>query len=444
MISQLRLTNFKCFKDLDLPIAMFTLLAGLNGMGKSSVMQSILLLRQSWRSGDFKNGRLALNGDLTQLGTGYDVLFEGADTDEIRISVDLFTKSDESQFLNKSEDFWYSYEKQSDRLTRVSPNASVNSVIKDLLKITKVDTMQALFDDARSRQIANNLAASDPVLTKVIAKFNAQSEWLRAAERERVSPFSNQFHYIFSERFGPRKMLPLSESHVRDEDMGLNGEYVLHFLLEYGKKISLAEGDPRLLNADEFGHSLEGQVDAWLQEISPGSHLSTEPIQRGDSVLTGFAFDRPGDVKTRAFRATNVGFGLSYVLPVLVALLSSKKGALILLENPEAHMHPRGQTRLGQLAARTAAAGIQVIVETHSDHVMDGVRIDIREGGGNRLAAGNAVFHYFERDNSGVKVTTPKITDDGRLDNWPLGFFDQHDENLIKLLAPRKKVNADA
>lgn len=444
MISQLRLTNFKCFKHLELPIAMFTLLAGLNGMGKSSVIQSILLLRQSWRGGDFKNGRLALNGELTQLGTGYDVLFEGADTDDIRISVDLFTKGDGSQCSNKSQDFWYSYEKQSDRLTRVSPDASVNSVIKKLLELTGAETMQALLDDPRRLQMAGNLAVPDPALAQGISDFKAKSEWLTVAERERMSPFSNQFHYIFSERFGPRKMLPLSESHIREKNMGLNGEYVLHFLLEYGKKISLPKGDPRLLNVEEFGHSLEGQVDAWLQEISPGSRLSAEPIQRADSVLTGFTFDRPGDVKTRAFRATNVGFGLSYVLPVLVALLSSGRGALILLENPEAHMHPRGQTRLGQLAARTAAAGIQVIVETHSDHVMDGVRIDIREGGDNRLAAGDAVFHYFERDESGAKVTTPKISEDGRLDNWPSGFFDQHDENLIKLLAPKKKVVADA
>jgi predicted ATPase len=313
-----------------------------------------------------------------------------------------------------------------------------------LLELSGVDTLPALFDNPVHLKIASNLAISDPVLLQGIAEFKAQSEWLRVAEHERMSPFSSQFHYIFSERFGPRKMLPLSESHVREKNMGLNGEYVLHFLLEYGKKISLGEGDPRLLNVDEFGRSVEGQVDAWLQEISPGSHLSTEPIQRADSVLTGFAFDRLGDVKTRAFRATNVGFGLSYVLPVLVALLSSEKGALILLENPEAHMHPRGQTRLGQLAARTAAAGIQVIVETHSDHVMDGVRIDIREGGAHRLAAHDAVFHYFERDESGVKVATPKITDDGRLDDWPSGFFDQHDENLIKLLAPKKKVKADA
>jgi predicted ATPase len=219
----------------------------------------------------------------------------------------------------------------------------------------------------------------------------------------------------------------------------------------------LAEDDPRLADATfhrgsdisragqirageplggstGFGLSLLDQVDGWLQEISPGSHLTIEAIRRGDSALAGFAFDRPGDVKTRAFRATNVGFGLSYALPVIVALLSAPKGALVLLENPEAHMHPRGQTRLGQLAARAAAAGVQVIIETHSDHVMDGARIDIRDG---RLEPSAAAFHYFERHGAESSVISPAINADGRLNTWPVGFFDQHDENLAHLLAPK-------
>jgi predicted ATPase len=99
-------------------------------------------------------------------------------------------------------------------------------------------------------------------------------------------------------------------------------------------------------------------------------------------------------------------------------------------------MHPRGQTRLGQLAARAAAAGVQVIVETHSDHFMDGVRIDVREG---ILKPEDAAFHYFERARDAVLATSPSIDADGRLDSWPDGFFDQHDENVVQLLAPKSR-----
>lgn len=117
-----------------------------------------------------------------------------------------------------------------------------------------------------------------------------------------------------------------------------------------------------------------------------------------------------------------------------MALLAARAGDLVIVENPEAHLHPKGQTRLAQLAARAAAAGIQVIIETHSDHFLDGVRIDIREG---RLPHSDAAFHYFARDGIKATVISPTIDTDGRLSEWPEGFFDQHDENLSKLLAPR-------
>jgi predicted ATPase len=258
-------------------------------------------------------------------------------------------------------------------------------------------------------------------------------EAIRLAEQADLPPFGKSFHYIFAERFGPRKMLPMSETHVRAKNLGSHGEYVLHFLHEFGKTIELPEKDLRLSAVAGTSRLLWQQVDAWLQEISPGSHLQFDLVRRADSVLTGFTFDRPGDVPTRSFRATNVGFGLSYVLPVIVALLAAPVGALVLLENPEAHMHPRGQTRLGQLAARAAAAGVQVILETHSDHVMDGVRIEVREG---RVKAEKTAFHYFERDGARASVVSPLLTSDGRLDQWPPGFFDQHDDNLAQLLAP--------
>lgn len=174
-------------------------------------------------------------------------------------------------------------------------------------------------------------------------------------------------------------------------------------------------------------------VDLWLQEISPNVHLSIESISAADALLAGFTFDRPGDVRSRTFRATNVGFGLSYVLPVLLALLDPN-ASLVIIENPEAHLHPRGQTKLGELAARAAWAGTQLFVETHSDHFMDGVRIAVRE---KMLLPDHVSFHYFSRHDNRASVTTPEIDANGRLSEWPEGFFDQHDENLSRLIAPR-------
>ena len=129
----------------------------------------------------------------------------------------------------------------------------------------------------------------------------------------------------------------------------------------------------------------------------------------------------------------NVGFGLSYTLPVLTALLAPK-GSMCLIENPEAHLHPRGQTKLAELAVRASLAGVQVVIETHSDHFMDGIRIAVRDW---LIAPEQIAFHYFERQDGKSVVTSPSLDADGRLSSWPAGFFDQHEENLARLIAPK-------
>lgn len=377
MIGSIHLRNFKCFRTLDLRLAPITLLAGLNGMGKSSVIQSILLLHQSFESGDLAAGRLLLGGDFADLGSGVDVLYEDADEDMIEIGLGIFDAAERSppyEYLHR-----FVYERESDRL---------------------------LDPEALQRVAKQGPYASDP-------------------------PFRAGLTYLSAERWGPRKTLPLSESRARKSDLGIHGEYFLHMLLENGAQ-QLREFDPRLRDAPTL--RLTDQVDAWLQEVSPGSHFDFEAVRAADMAISGFNFDREGDVPSRRFRATNVGFGLSYVLPVIVALISCKQDSLLVIENPEAHLHPKGQTRLGQLAARAAAAGVQIIVETYSDHFMDGVRIDVREC---RLPPSNTAFHYFVRKGIEATVISPEIGIDGRLSEWPDGFFDQHDENLARLLAPR-------
>ncbi|WUQ95544.1 AAA family ATPase [Streptomyces sp. NBC_00310] len=97
----------------------------------------------------------------------------------------------------------------------------------------------------------------------------------------------------------------------------------------------------------------------------------------------------------------------TYALPIVVACLTAQPGGLVLLENPEAHLHPHGQTKMAELAASAAAQGAQLVVETHSDHVLNGIRLAVKRG---PLTSEQAVVHFFRSTNgSGVEVITPHI-----------------------------------
>jgi len=130
-------------------------------------------------------------------------------------------------------------------------------------------------------------------------------------------------------------------------------------------------------------------------------------------------------------RPVHTGFGLTQVLPMVVAALSAEYDALLLFENPEVHLHPAGQARMGVFLAEVAAAGVQVLVESHSDHVLNGIRRAVKAG---ILEPNDAALHFFSpRSADASQVQTPAMDADGRLDFWPDGFFDQFDKDLSAL-----------
>jgi predicted ATPase len=385
MIESFRLRNFKCFADESVALGALTLLTGLNGAGKSSVLQGMLLLRQSFQQGLLGLGRLALNGDLVQLGTAQDALYGYAE--EERIGFDLLAHEVPPQswtfIYNKDADVLATEEASS------APEGGLGSAVR-------------------------NAAAGRPA---------------------RMSLFGDSFQYLCAERVGPRTSFATSDFLVREQrQLGIRGELTAHFLSTFGKKQRVAPGP--LLRTDAPSSDLLAQVEAWLDFISPGTRIQLTSHRAMDAVQLGYQFVSGRDV-TDVYRPTNVGFGLTYTLPILVAVLSAAPGALLLLENPEAHLHPRGQARMGELLALVASTGVQVIVETHSDHVLNGVRVAVHDG---KLTPGSVRLHFFERKDAGERaihqIVSPRMDRDGRIDQWPAGFFDEWDAALDKLLAP--------
>ncbi|MBD2206194.1 DUF3696 domain-containing protein [Calothrix sp. FACHB-1219] len=366
MINSLKLKNFKAFEDQLLDLKNLTLLSGLNSTGKSSTLQALLLLRQSYLQDLLPDKGLALNGEFVSIGTAQDALFEGAKDDSIGF---------ELMWTNGTHGIWlFNYNQEADVLALASELTSSNIY--------------------------------------------------------QLSLFNDKFHYLQAERIGTRTYFEISDFQVRQhKQLGTKGEYTAHFLSIYRDQDI---PNANLSHPSATSLNLRDQVEAWLGEISPGTRLEIKSNSDMDLVSFQYTYGL-----SNPYRATNVGFGITYTLPIIVAVLASEPDTLILVENPEAHLHPRGQAKMGELLALAASCGVQVVIETHSDHVLNGIRLAVHDG---KLEPEDVQLHYFQRQEKQgqayTKVVSPHIDRDGRIDRWPDGFFDEWEKSLDALLEP--------
>lgn len=282
-------------------------------------------------------------------------------------------------------------------------------------------------DDIRSRFSST----SESVLVTCHFSDN-KSDTLKLDNSTLVKPDKAPlYRYISADRLGPQTSLPLLRSLGVFPQIGNKGEYVLDFLQQFENTII----PDVLVHEKAEGETLYYVLKGWLNEISPGVKFQYQTNAKTDSAYA----------EIDGFRPANVGFGLSYTLPILVAILGMSaqapsggwegswgeeweekkkdQGVLVILENPEAHLHPQGQTAMGKLIALAASCDIQIVVETHSDHLMDGIRIAVKE---QIIAADKVAFQYFtKKSNEPSEVESPKLHENGKLDFWPECFFDQ-------------------
>lgn len=250
---------------------------------------------------------------------------------------------------------------------------------------------------------------------------------------------SNFFQYISADRFGPRVGLPIIGDDISRYSVGSRGQFSAHYASIFENTV-VAE---HLRHSGSTSNILRHQLASWMGEIAPGVSLDFDVLRRYDA----------SNMLVDGKRSTNSGFGISYTLPIVLALLTMSgaigeddsdarlkswfeamegKPGILFLENPEAHLHPQGQTSMGRLLALAAAAGVQIVVETHSDHILDGIRLAVR-----REATVNykdVTIKFLEKDSNGAtQISDIQVKEDGKLDRWPRGFFDQISINLRAL-----------
>jgi len=377
MLECIELHNFKSARDLSVRLAALTVLTGLNGSGKSTVLQALALLKQSLQIDDGLQ-ELALRGALVRLGRSEDVRFESATDDEIGFVIQT-----------------------SNSRTSMTAPAVLGA---DMLPLSCTGDVKDV-----------------------------------------VSELENGFQFIQADRITPAVQYQQASTRQRAAGwLGCGGEYTVDFLLQNETmKVSPGRLFPRehptlsaeLLKQVAPTESLLDQTSGWLQHLSPGVRPRAVAVELADAASLRFSYTGTSiDSGSREHRPFNVGFGLTYCLPIIVACLAAPKGAMLLLENPEAHLHPRGQSALGQLLARCAADGVQILVETHSDHLLNGIRVAAKRA---EIPNKNVAVHFFSRnvESGESSITSPVLHANGRFSDWPDGFFDEWSKALDELLA---------
>ncbi len=386
MITRIDLKHFKCFDTLKLPLQRLTLLSGFNASGKSTVLQALVLLHQTIREHEWSE-RLLLNGTAVRLGAVRDVIDHTSGGRELSLAVEDDDMGSVAWDLGGEQ-------------------SAMSLFVRHVRVVSGLDDAQWVTGErAPMHNLLPVSAASTPGGRSFARRLRGLT-WLAA------------------ERLGPRDIYVWDDSELpRVGEGGESTASVLYSRADDGVAIPLL--------VDSAPPTLLRQVEARMSEFFPGFEMDLTPVARANAVTLGVRTSRDTDFH----RPGHTGFGVTQVLPIVVAVLTAKTDDLVLIENPEVHLHPAGQSRMGGFLADAANAGVQVLIESHSDHVLNGIRGAVKQGRIDPDAAGLYFFRpRHEAEASGTaQVESPSIDADGNIANWPAGFFDQldHDMNYL-------------
>jgi predicted ATPase len=371
VLTRLDLRFFKCFELLRLPLGPLTLLSGSNASGKSSILQALVLLHQTMREHEWST-RLMLNGAAIRLGTVSDVVdkVHGRSTFEIGV-------------VNDAVQYQWTFIGDRSEMSMAVECVAVGGGANEEPKVLR--HLLPPMSDGTISSLANKLRG----LT-----------------------------YITAERVGPREVYTVEDRQIAPV-VGPVGEHAVS-VLNWGRdervldELVLAGKPPTRLR----------QVEERMRMLFPGCAFVLQQVPQTNAVTLGL---RTSD-DTDFHRPIHVGFGLTQVFPIIVAALSANPNDILLIENPEVHLHPAGQALIGQFLVDVARAGVQVIIETHSDHVLNGIRRSVKA---ERLKPEQVAIHFFRpRSPDGAQVLSPQLDSSGNIDTWPEGFFDQFDKDM--------------
>lgn len=392
MITKLTLSNFKCFATPEsFEFARINLLTGQNGRGKSSVLQSMLLLAQSYNQEGIS--QLLMNGRLVRMGTYADIFRYGAEKPEIIIN---FVTDD---IIENHIDCVFVKSKTSNEIALFQElDVDHRSRMEELSQFRELSTSDG-----------NKLVTSDnkkilvkEVLERVVG-VTQDIEGLRQLK---------EVYFISADRFGGIDQSKIELFWQPYLGTGTHGEYLMQALFS--------------CNEEQLSQINQSLVDLF------GS--GCVKVEKDESKNELFMFIDPAG-GTERFKPSHVGFGYSYVLTILTTFVMAEKGAKIFIENPEAHLHPAAQAKILQfMIEMSKQKQLQIFIESHSDHILHGCQIAVHK---KVITPQDLSVYSFDFDELTPNLSYPQkleVLSSGHIKRPPIGFFDQAEQDLAAIL----------
>lgn len=382
MITGLAIENFKLYRQRTSfeGLKAINVLTGINGRGKSTLLHALLLPKQSLMESQWNN-KLVLNGQYVELGNAIDVRND-KNSREKPIAFGYTTEEGELELL---------FDANSDTAQKL-PVVAVNG--------------EAVADSTRLKNyVTDATGAEKPGLFRLLKGIS----------------------YIAAERKGPQLNYEPAPEQGR---MDAKGEYApsllhLHKNDTFSEEMLAGITDifPEVEVDDIQDRSLNGMVNFWLTRMFDFTEVEAKYVEEANVYVLLISTS----LKRKASKPTNVGFGYSYVLPILVAGLTATEGDILIVENPEAHLHPRAQSVLGKFMSWIARyKGVQLFVETHSEHIVNSFRVLVAQ---ETLTPDDVNILFFDEhyDHFAEKIV---VDEKGHIRDWPEYFFDQEERDL--------------